>query len=165
MMRYNKHGIPILDSTKNTVLPMGSTLRNSVFKKTKGRCFYCSRKLQNKNCNAKNYMTVDYVQPKFHLGTNNIHNLLPSCDECNRRKGHEELIFFIQRIQKMPENNFKFKRKLTIGETIKINGIPVKYLGNDDIGSDTDFVSSKTKRQNQRNKPLMKHKETAWAKK
>jgi len=39
----------------------------------------------------------------------------------------------------MPENNFKFKRKLTIGETIKINGIPVKYLGNDDIGSDTDF--------------------------
>ena len=40
----------------------------------------------------------------------------------------------------MKENNFKFKRKLTIGETIKINGVPVKYLGNDDIGSNTDFV-------------------------
>lgn len=144
-MRLNKNGIPILDGVRNPV-PMGSDLRDAVFKKTKGLCFYCGRKLQNENHKAKDYMTIDHVEPKMNGGTNNIHNLVPSCHRCNFDKGHDDINYFIKRIQKMPENRFQFKKKLSIGETLKINGIPVKYLGDGMIGSNTDWEKEAIKK-------------------
>ena len=142
-MRLNKNGIPILDNIKNPV-PIGSSLRDSIFKKTKGLCFYCGRKLQNENYKAKNYMTIDHVEPKMNGGTNNIHNLVPSCQQCNVMKGHDDINCFIKRIQEMPKNKFQFKKKLSIGEVLKINGIPVKYLGDGMIGSNTDWEKEVT---------------------
>ena len=91
---------------------------------------------------------MDHVIPKDDGGKTEIDNLIPACSKCNSLKKNDSLDTFIKRIQKRPENQFKFCRKLTIGEIIEINGVSVKYLGTDVVGTDINFNSRKKRVRN-----------------
>ena len=59
-----------------------SAVRAIVWAMTNGRCYYCG--LQT---NPFENFCVDHVQPLSRGGTNDIDNLVPCCDYCNRYKG------------------------------------------------------------------------------
>jgi len=56
-------------------------IRIKVFKKTKGKCFYCGMKL------VLDSYHIDHAHPKSKGGSDDINNLLPSCGTCNLQKG------------------------------------------------------------------------------
>ena len=55
-------------------------LRNRVYLKTGGYCFYCHKEL------PLNW-EVEHVFPKSRGGASDIQNYLPACKACNRTKG------------------------------------------------------------------------------
>lgn len=57
-------------------------LRAAVWEKTGGRCWYC-------NIQTIPWRTfqIDHVTPRSQGGTDELENLVPACDECNRKKG------------------------------------------------------------------------------
>ena len=60
-------------------------------KRKKGRarnCFYCGCHLHNKN------KTIDHVKPIAEGGTNEGHNLVICCKDCNEAKGDMSLVEF-----------------------------------------------------------------------
>lgn len=71
-------------------------LAREVYGKTNGFCFYCKCKLQ-KDTNfyddggkivvTKRNWHVDHVIPVCKGGSNQIENLVPSCPQCNMKKG------------------------------------------------------------------------------
>jgi CRISPR/Cas system Type II protein with McrA/HNH and RuvC-like nuclease domain len=68
-------------------------LRERIFKKTTGKCFYCGKTLiLNGNTNRKDYMTCDHLIPRSKGGTAYFHNLVPCCRRCNRIKGDSKSI-------------------------------------------------------------------------
>lgn len=81
--------IPVLQSLK---------LRDRVLEKTGGKCAYCGKPLYVKRRgrvggDGEEPLTVDHVVPRFHGGSDEIDNLLPSCKRCNSTKdiyGFEE---------------------------------------------------------------------------
>lgn len=55
-----------------------TNLREFIFSKTKGRCFYCGAKATE----------IDHVIPRANGGTNSTYNLVASCRACNERKSN-----------------------------------------------------------------------------
>jgi 5-methylcytosine-specific restriction endonuclease McrA len=48
-------------------------------------------------------MTIDHVVPKCKGGGNELHNLLPSCTECNTAKGGKDYKTFVEKANKQLE--------------------------------------------------------------
>jgi 5-methylcytosine-specific restriction endonuclease McrA len=65
-------------------------LRERVFNKTGGFCFYCGRRLVLNSPQRKDRMTMDHLVPRSKGGNGYFHNLVPSCKRCNRVKGDTE---------------------------------------------------------------------------
>lgn len=94
---------------------LSQTKRDKVFKKTNGRCFYCSTKL-HRECDMRTYeeygkisfdcfsqgkcFQVDHLTPKSQDGSNKLKNLVPSCQKCNAVKGLKNIFEFLEKSRK-----------------------------------------------------------------
>ena len=65
--------------------PIGKKLRFEVFKRDSFRCQYCGRGV------PEVILEVDHITPVAEGGTNDIFNLITSCQDCNRGKGKTPL--------------------------------------------------------------------------
>ncbi len=59
------------------------SLREYLFQKHQGKCFYCSTK------NAQ--MELEHIVPKAHGGINSLNNLVLACRQCNIAKGTQSI--------------------------------------------------------------------------
>ena len=63
---------------------------NYVYKKNKGYCKYCGKKLSLKNYGKvgnRGAWEIDHSKPKSKGGSDYRRNLVPACVSCNRDKG------------------------------------------------------------------------------
>ena len=67
-------------------------LRSAVWRKTNGRCWYCGVQTD-----PFDNFHVDHVQPVSDGGTNDLSNLVPSCQRCNNEKHAMPVEVFRQR--------------------------------------------------------------------
>jgi len=58
----------------------------AIWDKTGGKCSYCGVLL-----NPFRTLEIDHIVARANGGTNNIINLVPSCQDCNRAKGDKDL--------------------------------------------------------------------------
>ena len=63
-------------------------IREVIFREYLGKCFYCGIELNNKN------FAIDHVYPISRGGTNQLSNLVPSCNYCNSRKSNKTIYEF-----------------------------------------------------------------------
>jgi 5-methylcytosine-specific restriction endonuclease McrA len=86
-------------------------IRTIVFDKYGGRCAYCGVYLVKK-------WNVDHIKPKVFGGTNDFHNLNPSCKDCNNYKCHTDLEGYRKQLYKMVNEKieylFKSKTKMQV---------------------------------------------------
>jgi 5-methylcytosine-specific restriction endonuclease McrA len=68
-----------------------------LFKKTKGRCWYCDAKLTKSGGNIGSDFCIDHLMPHKKGGSSEIDNLVACCNSCNSSKG-----------QKTPEEYFSY---------------------------------------------------------
>jgi len=80
-------------------------IRETAYKKSKGRCVYCNTKLDFDE------MTLDHLTPLNRNGTNKSSNFVCSCSECNMDKGDLTLreFYFIRWVIKKGYNKNIFK--------------------------------------------------------
>jgi 5-methylcytosine-specific restriction endonuclease McrA len=70
-------------------------VKDVVYAKTGGRCFYCGKKIENEDIldegggvvTVRHHWNVDHKIPVSRHGTNAIENLVPACFSCNAEKG------------------------------------------------------------------------------
>lgn len=62
--------------------PIPKKVKAQVWAKTDGRCAYCNVQL-----NPFDGFEIDHVHPVCKGGTDDVSNLVPSCHDCNQRKG------------------------------------------------------------------------------
>jgi len=70
--------------------------RQSVLRKTSGRCVYCAIALTTQR-GLPNSFEVDHVLPVALGGTDDVANLVPSCMSCNSKKQAKTALVFISR--------------------------------------------------------------------
>lgn len=92
-------------------------IRTIVFDKYGGRCAYCGVYLVKK-------WNVDHIKPKVFGGTNDFHNLNPSCKDCNNYKCHTDLEGYRKQLYKMVNEKleylFKSKTKMQVAMNMGI---------------------------------------------
>ena len=59
--------------------------RELIHQKYSGKCAYCGKDITVKS------MQIDHMTSKYHGGTNDIENLMPTCRRCNHYKRAEDL--------------------------------------------------------------------------
>jgi CRISPR/Cas system Type II protein with McrA/HNH and RuvC-like nuclease domain len=59
-----------------------------IWNKTKGKCFYCGKDLQDSNTH------IDHFYPKAHGGRDIVENYVPSCRSCNLSKRDLDVLSF-----------------------------------------------------------------------
>jgi hypothetical protein len=65
-------------------------LREAIYTRERGRCFYCLRRL------APTVRCLDHVVPRAQLGRNSYRNLVSACLECNSHKGEQRAEDFLR---------------------------------------------------------------------
>ena len=70
--------------TKRTII--SDDIRDIVYARANGRCFYCGKKLK------KEEMSIEHIIPLQEHGSNDIKNLFCSCRKCNQEKGNNILM-------------------------------------------------------------------------
>jgi len=68
--------------------------RVQVLAKTNGKCVYCGVKLTTEPGHPNTYH-ADHVLPAKHGGSDDVANLIPSCQTCNTRKSAKTLLKFL----------------------------------------------------------------------
>lgn len=69
------------------------SLRERVYKKTPGVCWYCGDSIHHKG------RTLDHVKPRARGGGDTFENLVPCCKDCNRMKGDGPLSTLRRRLR------------------------------------------------------------------
>lgn len=82
MLRFQK----VLSDWKRPKTVKHSDLKNDVWQKTGGKCFYCGCVLLPFG-HEKNSFSMDHVISLRKGGTDTLDNLVPSCRTCNSKKG------------------------------------------------------------------------------
>lgn len=72
---------------------MKRNIREIVYSKFNGRCAYCGTHLTFEE------MKIDHFVPKKSGGSEDIENLMPSCETCNHYKGHSNIFKFKKMMQ------------------------------------------------------------------
>lgn len=78
--------IPVERGRYEDRIPIGHTSSQWKFRQEEFhyRCAYCGI---HKRATVQRYLVRDHVQPVSREGTDLIHNVVPSCWDCNERKG------------------------------------------------------------------------------
>ncbi len=100
-------------------------IRQQVYGKCGGHCAYCGKVIAYKD------MQVDHVHPKYLGGTDDIANLLPSCQACNFRKGTNSLEAFRVQINEQCDTlckTFQARMSLAYGLIERIDKPIVFYF-------------------------------------
>jgi 5-methylcytosine-specific restriction endonuclease McrA len=69
---------------------MNSELRNEVWKKTDGKCWYCGTQTIPFGSDHNSFV-VDHVLPRKRGGKDELRNLVPACFSCNAHKSSKRL--------------------------------------------------------------------------
>ncbi|MDE6455005.1 MAG: HNH endonuclease [Dysosmobacter sp.] len=87
--------------------------RQTVYRKTNGRCAYCGGYIKFKE------MQVDHVMPLRKGGADTLENMLPACRSCNHYKGSLTMAQFRKSVERMPEvlmrDNVTYKNAVRFG--------------------------------------------------
>lgn len=88
-------------------------IRDVVYMKTNGKCYYCGVALNRPGWNGpkKKTFTIDHKTPKGAGGSNKLKNLVPSCKKCNNLKGMNDIDGFRWTMSKLrfeQENGIRF---------------------------------------------------------
>jgi hypothetical protein len=62
------------------------SLRDAIWAKTDGRCWYCDEQLEKKGRSKEISFCVDHAIPSSKGGRSSLVNLVPCCNNCNRKK-------------------------------------------------------------------------------
>jgi hypothetical protein len=73
-------------------------VRNKVWNKSDGHCYYCGVKIIPFGRDDNSY-SVDHVIPRVRGGTDDIENLVPCCRRCNSSKRDKGLFSWISEIR------------------------------------------------------------------
>ena len=91
----------------------------AVYNKTGGRCWYCGKELDDD-------FQIDHANPINKGGSDDISNLLPSCNVCNRRKSdktveeYREYLYWKSGMRFTPEQEaFLMENGIKVLKTIK----------------------------------------------
>ena len=87
----SRHLSRILNDAENKAVR--ESLRERVYKKTPGLCWYCGIGIHAGN------RTMDHVIPRASNGDDTEENLVPCCRDCNRLKGNLTIEQFRKRIR------------------------------------------------------------------
>ena len=71
--------------------PAWQQLRLEVWRKSKGRCWYCGRGTRWSGPVVLEQFCVGHLVPRSAGGTDALDNLVPACRACNARKGRKSL--------------------------------------------------------------------------
>lgn len=82
-------GLSLIDAPRSS---LSATMRQEVWAKSGGRCWYCGDFLTEDAG-----FHVDHVAPRIHGGTDDLGNLVPACRFCNTSKGALALTAWRQR--------------------------------------------------------------------
>jgi 5-methylcytosine-specific restriction endonuclease McrA len=82
--------LPHAASLKEIDFMQTKALRQAIYSRERGRCFYCLRRL------APTVRCLDHVVPRAQLGRNSYRNLVSSCLECNSQKGEKRAEDFLR---------------------------------------------------------------------
>lgn len=89
--------MPVLRGVKRKQMPKAN--REAILAKTNGKCVYCGTKLTLQRGQSNSYHR-DHVLPVARGGTDDIGNLVPSCQRCNNSKGKTLFNDYLNRILK-----------------------------------------------------------------
>jgi len=81
LVEWDGQKLPIKTLVSVGRIPLSREIRADVWDKTRGKCWYCGVEMHP----FRNYH-VDHFIPVIDGGTNDISNLVPSCQSCNSRK-------------------------------------------------------------------------------
>lgn len=98
--------------------------RESVYKKTGGRCAYCGKEI------TLSEMQVDHKTPLHNGGTNQDDNLLPACKSCNHYKSTLSIDKFRKALANIPNVLRRDKATFSIAERyglIQVNYKEVQF--------------------------------------
>ncbi|MGH9860250.1 MAG: HNH endonuclease [Candidatus Acidiferrales bacterium] len=73
----------MLFDLETTDFMQAAKLRQSIYDRERGQCFYCFRHL------PRNQESLDHVLPRARRGRNSYRNLVACCLECNSQKGEK----------------------------------------------------------------------------
>lgn len=74
------------EQLKTKRIIISDDIRDIVYARGNGRCFYCGKKLK------KEEMSIEHIIPLQEHGSNDIKNLFCSCRKCNQEKGNNILL-------------------------------------------------------------------------
>jgi 5-methylcytosine-specific restriction endonuclease McrA len=86
----NHAGLPHAASLEGIDFMRTKPLRQAIYSRERGRCFYCLRRL------APTVRCIDHVVPRTQLGRNSYRNLVSACLECNSHKGEKRAEDFLR---------------------------------------------------------------------
>lgn len=96
---------------------MAKTKRQIVYEMLDGKCFYCGCQLNYDNFH------LDHFKAKSTGGTR-VHNLVPSCPECNLFKSNLDIESFRNKIASLYTDSFHGK---IIGKYYKVKNEPIVF--------------------------------------
>ncbi|MBX5143357.1 HNH endonuclease [Rhizobium lentis] len=82
---------------------MRSQIRQAVWDKTRGHCYYCGLALTPDEVGTiegryNSWMDTDHLVPKAKGGLDALENMVPSCKACNSSKGHKTVEEYRQHV-------------------------------------------------------------------
>jgi len=98
-----------------------SNLRGNVWDKTEGKCWYCG--IQT---NPWRNFAIDHVVPITKGGSDDIDNLVPSCERCNKRKNNKGIDILRKMLAAEQPDNVSFTDAQL--EFLRNNGIDTNLL-------------------------------------
>lgn len=82
-------------------------IRNQVWKKTDGRCYYCGKQTKPFGTDPDSFC-VDHVVPQKRQGNDHLDNLVPACCECNTTKSSKGLFNWGNELKEKSNGNSFF---------------------------------------------------------
>ena len=75
-------------------------IKDIVFKKNKGKCWYCSVLLTRTGRNIKTDFSIEHLVPFSRGGKHDLINLVASCNSCNQKKKNKTVDEYIKYLSK-----------------------------------------------------------------
>ena len=104
------------EQLKTKRIIISDDIRDIVYARGNGRCFYCGKKLK------KEEMSIEHIIPLQEHGSNDIKNLFCSCKKCNQEKGNNILLKHIVAMENFiyEQNEVINSKKDLVGKLLSV---------------------------------------------